>query len=695
MTSDVSLRSKRGIRIRKLRLVGPTRNYEISFVGDNDLLNSLSVIAGAISTGKTTVLEFIDYCLGASDHPHHPEVMGKVTSAIVEVELSGVPHTIERQVGEPSSHAMIRSGRLGDRGGPPPERRPIRPPGSPDSLSNLLLTHCGLEGVQLREAPTQDSSGTDPLSFRDLMWLCFLPNEQVASKNLIFENHVMKKIKLRQVIDVIFDVHDDRSADLGRRIKELEGRLTKARAAYTAAQNIVDEQQLGSRMQLEIAREDAIEEMAAVEAALEVLNQRVSAATTFAESVRQRHREAGIATRRAVAFVRDRETQLRRMIPLRAQYAQDVTKLTMLAEAHRLFDPLHVRVCPACLSSLGEKVSIDNGACGLCHNPIPEGTADLTLGDAAPSPVSPEVSETEGSSDRQSTSDTQRNSATLSDADFDVSTELRATKMRLSEVTKFIDDLDSELRELQLNAATARDVEAQTAAEVDNVTRRAISPFIAERDLLSSRRQEAATAIQQANTGLQMVSSLERRASDISRQEVSVIALRNELGDATIERTDRAAVIRRISERFATILAAWRYPKLSDAYLNDELAPFVRNLRYTSASSGGRTLISLAWTLAIFQVAWETGGSHPGFLFIDSPQKNLGQTGERDTEFADAVTISDFYKHLHAWLAGPGAGAQIIIADNAPPLYAEDNIVVRYSGREALPPYGLIDDATA
>jgi hypothetical protein len=62
--------------------------------------------------------------------------------------------------------------------------------------------------------------------------------------------------------------------------------------------------------------------------------------------------------------------------------------------------------------------------------------------------------------------------------------------------------------------------------------------------------------------------------------------------------------------------------------------------------------------LAIFEVAWEAGAAHPGFLFLDSPQKNLGQTGERDAEFADTVTIADINKHLHNWLTGPGAGAQ-------------------------------------
>ncbi|MEV0327445.1 DNA recombination protein RecN [Micromonospora echinospora] len=687
--------STRGIRIRRLRLHGADRHYDVDFVDEQtNSTRSLSVIAGAISTGKTTVLEFIDYCLGAGEHPHHPEVISKVTAATIEVSLSGIPHLIERSVGEPSSHAFIRPGQLDDGGGPPAERRLIKPAGNPDSLSSLLLAHCGLEGVLLREAPTQDNSGTDPLSFRDLMWLCFLPNEQVASKNLLFENHNMKKIKLRQVVDVVFDVHDDRAADLGRRIKELEVRLARSRATYEAAQQIVEEQRLGSRMELEIALDRANEEKRAAERALEVLDQRTAATTDFAEELRVRYQSAAAEARRTAALVRDRETQLRRMMPLRSQYADDVAKLTMLGEAHQLFDPLRVRVCPACLSTLGRAIEVEDGSCGLCRNVVATEMTDLASGQAAHGRTLADRSDANSSLPRHGHEKVQEHGPELPSPVFDVSAELRATKKRLTELTRFVDELDAELKELKEVASRARDAEARAAAEVDNATTRAISPFLAERDALSRRRQEATAIVQRSETGLQMVQSLERRAGDVIRQEGAIKALREELATATNERVNRSVIVRRIGDRFASILEAWKYPKLSDVYLNDELTPFVRNLRYTAASSGGRTLISLAWMLAIFEVAWEAGAAHPGFIFLDSPQKNLGQTGERDAEFADTVTIADFYRHLHAWLAGPGVGAQVVLVDNAPPPEAADDVILRFSRRVDQPPYGLIDDAT-
>ena len=112
-----------GIRLRLLRLHGPDRTYDVDFRGAGDFPRALSVIAGAFSTGKTTILDFVDYCLGASEHPRHPEIMPKIRSATLEVELSGAPYLIERAVGVPSTYAYVRPGRLDEPHAAPWRRR--------------------------------------------------------------------------------------------------------------------------------------------------------------------------------------------------------------------------------------------------------------------------------------------------------------------------------------------------------------------------------------------------------------------------------------------------------------------------------------------------------------------------------------------------------------------------------------------
>ncbi|MFF3675859.1 hypothetical protein ACFYYS_18020 [Streptomyces sp. NPDC002120] len=368
-----------GIRIRRLRLVGISRTYNVDFTHDQRV-RDLSVVAGAFSSGKTAVLEFIAYGLGAKRHPRHPEVLRKVRSCLLEVELSGEPHVIERPVGEPSKVAYVRRGRLDQPVLAKPESRPIEPAGAPESLSALLLGHCKLEGVQLREAPSSRESRTDPLSFRDLMALAFLPNERIASMNFLFENEFMKKHKLKQVVDVVFGVHDDRAVELGQRIKELGARRTQARSELAAARVFVEEQDVPTVGALVAQQYEG--ELLELTQQLEALDQAAQAGTAFAGRLRREHQQAAERARHAAGLVRDCETQLARMMPLRAQYADDLVKLNMRAEAQRLFDPLSVTTCPACLHRLPAPPSAENGHCSLCSHELPHEDGHLTLGAA-------------------------------------------------------------------------------------------------------------------------------------------------------------------------------------------------------------------------------------------------------------------------------------------------------------------------
>lgn len=646
-----------GIRLRLLRLHGEGRTYDVDFRCVDDSPRPLSVIAGAFSTGKTTILEFIDYCLGASDHPRHPEIMPKVRAATLEVELSGSPYLIERAVGEPSTFAYVCAGRLDEPGAAPPERRPVRPAGHADSLSSLLLSHCKLEGVQLRGTLAQNEADTDPLSFRDLMWLCFLPNERLDDKNLLFESVPMKHLKLRQVVDVVFDVHDDHSVELGRRIRAVEADLAAARKAYGVAEQVVDEQQLGGKSELEAVHHNAKSELSECALAMAAIDTQARAETTFATELRERHHAAAHEARRAAGLLRDRETQVQRMTSLRTTYAEDVSKLTMLAEADRLFEPLRVSVCPSCLTPLAGS----ERRCDACHL------------------------------------DVDRRSGEAERSTLDVSAELRSAKARLNELTDYLAQLEREVPQLRMAAERAQEAEARAAAEVDVVTAHAVTPYLAQRDALARRREDASAAMQRAVGGLRLIHSLERRAAGMHRQEALLASLREELADAGEQspRADRSAVIRRVSNRYRQILEEWRYPKIADAYLADDLTPYMRGKPYAAASSGGRTLIALAWQLALFEIAWETRSSHPGFLLLDSPQKNLGQTGKGTADLADSATIDRIYRHLDEWLAGKGVGAQIVVADNTPPPAAASGIIVRFSRRPDQPPYGLIDDETS
>jgi hypothetical protein len=146
------------------------------------------------------------------------------------------------------------------------------------------------------------------------------------------------------------------------------------------------------------------------------------------------------------------------------------------------------------------------------------------------------------------------------------------------------------------------------------------------------------------------------------------------------------------------LLRAWDFPKVDDGgapRLDDEFVPWVRGRPYREiGSAGALTLIAVAWQLTLFERAIEEGLPHPGFLIIDSPQKNLSPDAVGDIEFLDPQIVEKMWTHMSSWCEHH-LQAQLIVVDNTPPPLVEDHVIVRYSRNPSIPPYGLIDDETA
>ena len=97
---------------------------------------------------------------------------------------------------------------------------------------------------------------------------------------------------------------------------------------------------------LEFEHESALENLEFVESRLQELDSSIVSATSFADGTAAQASRSWQSATEAVERLRDRETLLQRLAPLRAQYTEDIRKLTMLVEAHGLFDPLTVLACP-------------------------------------------------------------------------------------------------------------------------------------------------------------------------------------------------------------------------------------------------------------------------------------------------------------------------------------------------------------
>jgi hypothetical protein len=185
------------------------------------------------------------------------------------------------------------------------ERRPLSPPGDPNSLSSLLLTATGLQGIRLLEAPTQAQSATDPLSFRDVMPLCFLPNQRMDNKNLLLEGQHMRALKLRQVIEIIFDVYDNQLAAMGDQLDRMEQERRDLGAEIAALDTFLAENSVPGYLELDARRSELETQLTDARTQLDELTIRMRAATTYAAEARAQYAALRQASGEAAARVRD------------------------------------------------------------------------------------------------------------------------------------------------------------------------------------------------------------------------------------------------------------------------------------------------------------------------------------------------------------------------------------------------------
>ena len=441
-----------GIRFRRLVLRGLNRDYGPVLLRDGRAAG-LVVIAGEISTGKTTVLEFIDYCLGASRHPEHPELVEvSIRTALLEVELNGEVCAIERACFPASAEVTIHwtdiEGLSADHAH---ETHPVRPAGDPQSLSSYLLGVLGLAGIRLKEAPTQTASGADPLSFRDLLAVSYIDNDRLGSDSLLFENNRMKALKTTQVVDVIFGVHEDAAAELSAAINEAETKQTTVRHEIATLARFLTARSIPSTDEVAIRLEAVASEHAETIAAIGVIDAELRGRTEVANDLRERYDATVSARRGADARLRDRETLLERLQVLSGQYAADVSRLEFSLEAGRLFDDLQVKVCPACHSPLATPPTLKDDICGLCGTTVVGRVPDV-----------------------------------------DVRRELSATKSRLDELRAYLATVldDIEVARSELDARVGEEAGARESLDV--ATASAVAPFVSQRDALSGRQRALA-----------------------------------------------------------------------------------------------------------------------------------------------------------------------------------------------------------
>jgi len=627
-TNSSSHPDSTGFTITGLRITGPgKRPAQVAF------RSGLNVIAGASDTGKTHILECIDFMLGASVGPQRfPENRGYTEIFLSLKDKGGNEITLRRAFDGGALSLYDGSLDVAADSSPTKTLGDRHAANNPDTVSGLLLGLCGLDGKQVRK---NQRGVTRSISFRDLAQLTIVSEETMWRREspILSDNPIDFPVEAA-VFDLMLTGTDDAAIvalpDPKIRKAKLEAQLELVRRLIgdreTALANLPGiAKDIGSRL-------DNVN-TAIVEAASSVTA--LQTEMTLQEGRRQsswqelRPLEVRLSTIQGL---------LARFELLARHYESDVERLEAMIEAGKLFSALDTVACPLCGS-----VSYETG-------PDKSKTIDLANFEAA--------CRNEIAKINLQTSD------------------LAATRQRLEEEL-----VEQEQRRAELS---------QEIRDADRILQETLQPRVRITQTDLSTLLNSRSELTQASSMSDEIRELER-----TQQELE-IALKTKHPRSVAGPSKDTLAFDKFAKVVEGVLRSWKYPELDRVTFDtEELDLVVSGRARGSQGKGYRAFAHAAFTFGLMRYCRESHLPHPGLVVLDSPlvtlreadRANLSvetieQGEEISTEMKDA--FYDSLKNI------PDGDQVIVLENDEPPMGIRASInYLHFSGAKGIGQYGF------
>jgi cell division septum initiation protein DivIVA len=569
-----------GFHLRKLIVTGKGREPAVLDFGPG-----LNVIAGVSNSGKTYVLQCIDWLMGASQAPKSIKESRGYEKAYLELTTKD-----DRVL------TLVRALKAGGAeyweghwDNAPIHRHPLagkHRPGSEETISHLLLSLFGAAGAKVRRNARNE---LQELSFRTIAHL-FIVNELeiLGERSPLFLDEVRANPSAVAAFSYVLTGLDDSAL-----LPEIDPKVEKAVRA--GRRDLL--QDLVSELEASLADEDGIQEGA------DDLEQRLaeisSSVTRNSEAVAEawKTREAEWSTLKSAEsrLIALRELGKRYRL-LSDHYESDLRRLEFMEEGRQLVEQLETVRCPFCGGDLDEHVEK-----ALCTG---EGADALLLSEAC---------RTEARKIRSQQRD-------LTAAERDLRAEIEELVRVIEDQAKELDSIEGRIRsELEPMVAASRQ-ELESLLE-----RRRIS----EARTISAERLDALKRLLLEEEARRKTTSPKEPVPDDHQDGMEALA------------------VRRMCDTIEGLLQAWRVKCKTVEFSEKSYDLVVDGVPRRSNGKGVRGLWHSAFNVGLMLAAMDGDGRHPGFVVLDSPLTTLREGAKsEDGEEVPGEVQQAFFEHL-------------------------------------------------
>jgi ABC-type transporter Mla subunit MlaD len=536
----------------------------------------LNVISGPSNTGKSYILQCIDFMLGAKDKPKAQDIkegQGYETAYLTIRSMEHEPITLERAL-KGGSFRCFRNKTLpissGDEGEVLGEQHDAD---TTATISGLLLSLCGLWG---RRVLKNKDGETQSLSFRNIVPLCIISEDRifVDSSPVLVSNNAMLRTLEASVVRLLLTGNDD-SSIVGKKVAATKRTQIDAQISLIdkwiaqAEQNLVEVTTDAGGVDDQIRRADA-----AIEDLSQSLASHREELWEQQESRRRTRDELVKAESRLIMLIE----LLSRFDLLRQHYGSDLARLAAIREANHLFFQLSSRDCPLCGASSNGK------------------------------PVRGTVSESQ-----------------IEEA---CSREMAKIKGLLADLAETTKQLAAERQQLSSRRAGLVDAFEQT--------NRRIEEFLVPTAKTSKQEVQQLLTVRQS---LERASQIISQIASYREQRESLLAERpRKVANVTLPTGLRIAEVEGLCQVIEGLLQAWGYPdhgRVTFSEKDQDLVIAGRGRR--SPGKGYRALTYAAFAIGLLKYCRQNKLPHPGFVVIDSPLVAFREPDEGEEKLGDDV----------------------------------------------------------
>ncbi|MEG1567721.1 MAG: hypothetical protein RR347_08560 [Anaerovoracaceae bacterium] len=631
---------KKRIKLIRLTLLGTRKNYTVPFK------DGLNYISGHTSTGKTSILEMVDYALGSKSHKSYIEIGSSCTDVELELLIGDEQFRFRRKLSAFSDPVIVEEWSENKKKYLFYNRCEVDGPSNPHSLSNFMLEKLGLVDFSIKG---------QSFSFRDLYKYSYLKQIEIDNEDIMKEKSWDHDFKRKATFEIVFSLFDKTLDEFRSNLKKklLEQQDLTIRLAgikdFLLSADLPNIAELHRRSGL------LLTEINTLKTQLSSFKQDKGINTSASNSLREKVGYLKTKLQNAAENKADQQDYLNRLHLLRNQYLSEIEKKEMAIEGYFTFNQYEFEFCPNCLKPLHHQNVTDT--CYLCGNEKTEDKSELLI----------------------------------------LKKEITVIKRKVTELKKFIDSEDKKYDDMLSSERQLQKELSETETELQHLYTDYVNPYLEQIELLNYEIGNRNRLVSELEQNQKMFDEVDRIEQLLKDKETAVDNLKANIKKLSEVTPDKQVVLNGVSSRFSEILKAFSFPKLSNSYVDSKTyLPYVRGLKYDDIGSlAGVTLITMAYYLAILLEGLSDDSFHPNLLLLDSPRKNLGAKTRHDEEdeFKDEKIFNaiiqcfiDIDKKYHSSL-------QLIVVNNGyPEFLPNEHIIAEFDTERDDLPNGLIDD---